>query len=333
MSPGDSPGSRPTAEAYVYLALMVLIGSTTATAAKFAVRELPVGLVPILRYGVAALFLLPMVWGRGSLRRLVRVDLGRLLAAAALCVPVNQTLFLYASQLAPTTHVGLFYASVPLVVLGLAVTLGQERLVPSRALGILASVLGALVVGLGNFWNWGQEGADALRGDLLLVGAVVSWGAFLAVSKPLVARHGALVALVGTFVAGTLLDLPIAAATFSSWSPLLARASATSWWSMAYLTVVVSVIGLGCQNLALHRLDASQVAAIGNASPLLTLVWGVWLLHEPFHLTLAIGGALIFAGIALSSRGMNGSGNAALPEADAEEPAASAAGVGDRLET
>ncbi len=51
--------------AYVYVALMVVIGSTTAAAARYAVRDLPVALVPVLRFGLAGLCLLPVVWGPG----------------------------------------------------------------------------------------------------------------------------------------------------------------------------------------------------------------------------------------------------------------------------
>ena len=43
--------------------------------------------------------------------------------------------------------------------------------------------------------------------DLLLVGAVLSWGGYIAVSKPLVERHGALPALAATFLVGCLLSV------------------------------------------------------------------------------------------------------------------------------
>src|SRR4051794_23691544 len=52
-------------DAYVCLGLMVLIGSSTATAAKFAVKELPIGLLPMVRFGVAGLVLLPVLWRDG----------------------------------------------------------------------------------------------------------------------------------------------------------------------------------------------------------------------------------------------------------------------------
>src|SRR4051812_36246084 len=77
--------------AYVYLALMVVIGSSTATAAKIALGELPTELVPLIRFGGAGLCLLPLAGRGGALGTMVRQDAGRLLATAALCVPINQT--------------------------------------------------------------------------------------------------------------------------------------------------------------------------------------------------------------------------------------------------
>ncbi|MCA1685103.1 MAG: hypothetical protein LC745_03795, partial [Planctomycetia bacterium] len=113
MSDGSSGerGRGIDLRAYGYLGLMVLIGSTTAPAAKFAVRELPAGLLPLIRFGVAGLCLWPLVWRRGgSLARLAREGGGRLVLAAGLCVPVNQTFFLNGARLAPTSHVALIYA-------------------------------------------------------------------------------------------------------------------------------------------------------------------------------------------------------------------------------
>src|SRR5438270_2720710 len=98
MHAGRGPGRALDPGAYIYLALMVLIGSSTATAAKFAVRELPVGLLPLVRFGGAGLCLLPVVWRRGVVRRMLREDRWRLVAAAALCVPINQSFFLNATR-------------------------------------------------------------------------------------------------------------------------------------------------------------------------------------------------------------------------------------------
>lgn len=287
--------------AYAYLGLMVLIGSSTAPAAKFAVRELPAGLLPLIRFGVAGLCLLPVVLRHGGFARMVRDDGRRLAAAAALCVPVNQTFFLNGARLAPTSHVAMIYAACPLVVLLLAWALGQERFAPSRLVGVVVSVLGVVVIGLDSLWRGGTAGRATLQGDLLLVGAVVSWGAYLTASKPLIARHGPLNALAGTFLVGTILHAPVALVTMPGWPPL-ASASAAAWLGLAYLTLFVTVFGLAFQNLAMKRLDASQVATFGNAAPVLTVLWGVWLFGETVSPALALGGALTLGGILRTSR-------------------------------
>src|SRR3954451_6473699 len=158
--------------AFGYLALMVLIGSSTAPAAKIAVREIPVGLIPLVRFGVAGLCLWPIVGRGGALKRMIRQDGWRLLAAAALCVPINQAFFLSGARLAPASHIGLIYAACPLVVLALAAALGQERLAPERVVGVAASVAGVALIALENVWRADATGRDVLRGDLLEVGAV-----------------------------------------------------------------------------------------------------------------------------------------------------------------
>ena len=287
--------------AFGFLALMVLIGSSTAPAAKIAVREIPIGLIPLVRFGLAGLVLWPIVARGGALRRIIRQDGWRLLGAAALCVPINQALFLGGAKLAPTSHIGMIYASCPLVVLALTALLGQERLAPGRVLGVIASVLGVALIALENLLRVDVAGRDVFRGDLLEVGAVIAWGAYLTLNKPLIDRHGALPTLAATFLVGTLLDLPVALYTLPGWPPL-SNVSTGAWLGLGYLAVVVSIGGLAFQNLSMKSLEASQVATFGNIAPLLTIVWGYLLLDERVSPIAAIGGALVLAGIAWSGR-------------------------------
>ena len=281
---------------------MVLIGSSTAPAARIAVRELPTGLMPVIRFGIAGLILLPVIWNRrANLVNLLTTDGLRLALAAALCVPINQTFFLNATRLTATSHVGLIYASVPLVVLAIATISRQETLIANRLIGVALSVLGVMVIGLDSLLRGGAVGRDTFNGDLLLIGAVISWGGYLAASKPLIAKHGALTVLTATFLVGAVLHIPIAMATYSSWRPLASVAPA-SWLALAYLTFVATVLGLALQNLAMRTLDASQVATFGNASPVLTVVWGVWLFGEVVSPAILLGGGLTLAGIYWTNR-------------------------------
>ena len=282
--------------AFGCLAMMVLIGSSTAPAAKVIVREIPVGLIPIVRFGVAGLVLWPIVGRGGRLGRMFREDGWRVLVASAFCVPINQFLFLNGAMTAPAGHIGMIYAAAPLVVLALAAATGQERLTGRKVVGSLASVLGMGMIALEGAWKGGTGGGDVLRGDLLEVGAVLAWGSYLAANKPLVARHGALPTLAATFLVGATLDLPIALATAPGWRPL-SEVSTTAWVALLYLTLFVTIGALAFQNMAMSRLDASQVATFGNVAPLLTVLWGCLLFGERVSPVAAVGGVLVLAGV------------------------------------
>ncbi len=294
-------GPRRDPGAAAFLVLMVLIGSTTATAAKFAVKDLPLGFLPLGRFGLAGLCLLPIAWRGGSLARMIRHDFPRLLATAAFCIPINQAFFLAGTRMAPTSHTGVIYATCPLVVLLMASALGQERMVMRRLTGVLLSVAGVVVIGAGNFLKAGGGDFATLRGDLLLVGAVVSWGAYLTANKPLVAKYGAMPTLAGTFLIGSLMQVPIAWATFPGFEAFRS-VPASGWRSVFYLAFVVTVFGLYCQNQSLRRLDASQVATFGNVAPLLTIIWGVLLHGEELGAPLIAGAGLTLSGIVWASR-------------------------------
>jgi drug/metabolite transporter (DMT)-like permease len=217
-----------------------------------------------------------------------------------LCVPVNQGFFLSATRLGPTSHVALFYATCPLVVLLLAWGLRMERPDVGRLWGVLASVGGIVLIGLGNYWEQGggtsAEAQSAVLSDLLLVGAVLSWGGYIAASKPLIVRHGAITVLAGTFLVGCLLSAPIAILA-SPGLPPPGQVSTSAWLALAFLGLFVTPFGWAYQNMALRRFDASQVATFSNASPVLTVIWGMWLFGETLSLTLIVGGMMTLGGI------------------------------------
>jgi drug/metabolite transporter (DMT)-like permease len=301
-----SPAHRSDLRGYFHLSLMVLVGSTTSPLAMTAVRELPVSILPLLRFGFAGLCLIPFLSDRGALKRLLREDLIRLTVVAACCVPINQSFFLNATRLAPNSHVGLFYAVCPLVVWVLTWALGHEGLNLRRLWGVLISMLGVGIIGLGNVWGPSTATPAQVRSimiaDLLLVGGVISWGAYVTLSKPLVARYGAVPVLLGTFLVGCLLELPIAAATLSRWLPAFGQARAAAWISLAVLALLITPLNLALQNLSLRRFDATQVATFMNVAPVLTVLWGVLFFHEVLTPSLIFGGFLTLGGIVWSSR-------------------------------
>ena len=69
------PHTGPILRGYIYLALMVLLGSTTSPLAMVAVSEFPVGILPLLRFGFAGFVSSSLSLRPGALWRLLREDL------------------------------------------------------------------------------------------------------------------------------------------------------------------------------------------------------------------------------------------------------------------
>ncbi len=132
---------------------------------------------------------------------------------------------------------------------------------------------------------------------------MLAWGTYLTVSRPLITRHGAFPALVATFLLGSLLQLPITLVTLPAWRPL-GEVPMVAWWCLLYLMLAVGVVALSCQNIAMSRFEASQLASIGNLAPMLAVLWGVLIHRETVGPTLILGGALTLGGVlwAASSR-------------------------------
>ena len=175
---GDGAGSRADLRAYVYVGLMVVFGSTTAAAARYIVRELPPAWVPVVRFGVAGLFLLPW-WPT------VRSWSGSSAATGRCCSSPLRC----ASRLtrdSSSTPRGWADLARRLVLCDLSAGRPAPRLVdaagtprPGPALG-RAGERGGRLASSGSAAPGTAGPPHEVRGtmlaDLLLIGAVLSWG-------------------------------------------------------------------------------------------------------------------------------------------------------------
>ena len=329
---GSHAESPTDFRAYVYVGLMVIFGSTTAAAARYIVRELPPVWVPVVRFGVSGLLLLPVVADRRVLTRLFRRDWPLLLVAAAMCVPINQGFFLNAVRLGPTSHVGLFYATSPAggPAAGLDVAAGAPR--PRPALGRAGERRGCL-------HHRDRQRLARRRSSRLETRADDARRPPAHRRRPVLGRisHGQQAARHATrIVAGADRHVPRRrparpadrAVRRSDDASRWSQVTPAAWIALAVLTLIITPVNLAAQNLAMRRLDASQVANFSNVSPILTVVWGAWLFGESLSASLIVGGALTLAGVVWTGWSRPQPSSAVEPLSSVDE--SSAAGSVDR---
>ncbi len=275
------------------------LSAGTYLAGKRALAELSPIDVAIARFALAAVLHAFVLWRLGV--RFERRDLAGIAALGVLAVAANQLLFLGGLALSTPGHAALFYAMTPIFVFLIERVRGRERGSPRKVTGIAVAFAGTVVV-LSARGVLGVAGARAvLLGDLLLLGAVVTWSLYAVGGKVYAARYGGLAAGAGTLVVGTLLCVPPGLAFFHP-----ARIAAASGWALAslgYLVLVTSVLAWLIYYWALGRAEASRVAIWSNLQPVLTalLAWALYgeLLSGPF----VVGGAMVVLGVVLTERG------------------------------
>jgi drug/metabolite transporter (DMT)-like permease len=290
--------ARDALSAGVVVALLfqTAISGGTYLVAKRALMEVPVATLVLWRFLISGVVfaLLVVVFPGQALppRRAVPVAL----ALGFLTGPLNQGLFFAGLQRSTAAHAALLYALTPLGVYLYSVLRGRESPSARAGVGLLLAFAGALVLLL-------AHGLRALSGvfvgDLLILGAVTAWVLYTAEGKAFIGEYGALRATAWSMIAGALWLLPL-----SPWvlrPELVLGASPVVTGAILYLALLTSVVSYFLWYWALGRTDASKVAVFSNLQPVVTAVAAWLVLGERIGWEVAVGGALVLAGVRLTT--------------------------------
>lgn len=288
---------RTQLKTYVALSATVVFWGLSFVATKVALESIPAFTLVFARFGLASIFFAVLVARRG-LPSLTFADHGKIFLMA-LFEPglyfICETLgLLYTS--APKASV--IIATVPIAVAIASALLLKERTGRLGIAGIFLSLAGiALLVTADPAFDGTLNGS--LKGDLLIVGAVLSAAFYIVGARDLGRRYtaGAITSLQVFY--GALFYAPAFLWEFPSvsWTSISLR----SWSAVLYLTLFATVAAFLCYNYALTKIPAPRAAIFINGIPVVTAV-GAWIILGE-HLTLlqAGGGAIVLAAVWLAN--------------------------------
>lgn len=299
MTEGGSRGRGPWM-IYLLVAAVYILWGGNFVVSKFALREIPGALAAGLRTVIASALLFSVFRRRQrrsvSASTLGRAELPRLILIGVCGIAVNQLCFLLGLALTSASHASLLIGMTPFLVLLLAAARGQERLSWRRALGLVVAVAGVLLLQKPS----ASSQSASLWGDLLILGAGLSFAAYTVFGKELASRHGGLAVISVSYAAGGIFLLPMTIYLARDFD--FSAVSPGAWAAFAYMTVVSSVICYIGWAYALRKLTASRLSAFSYLQPLVATILAVPVLGEPVTAGLIGGGGLIMAGVFLSER-------------------------------
>ncbi|MCA1616729.1 MAG: DMT family transporter [Acidobacteria bacterium] len=187
------------------LAVQIFFG-TWPFFAKVVLRVVPSTGLVAFRVAGATLVLLLL---QGSPRRLAlarRSDYARLALYSLLGVVLNQLFFVKGLSLSTVINANLLGTLIPVFALVGSLTLGQESFRARVGLGVLAAAAGAayLVDPLNADLSQGTT-----VGNLLLITNALCYGLYIALSRKLIRRYGALTVITWVFLLANLVTLPV----------------------------------------------------------------------------------------------------------------------------
>jgi len=191
----------------------------------------------------------------------------------------------------------LIVAASPIVITLLSTVTGKERIGALHWLGTVLSFLGIyIVVGRG-----AHVSGESVRGDLMLVAAVVCWALYTIGARPLMARHSPVGVTALSMALGTLMYVPLAAPALSAmhWGSV----SALTWIKLVYSSLFALCVAYTIWYAAVREIGSARTSAYSNLLPIVAMATAYLWLGEPLGLDKLGGAAAVLAGVALTRLG------------------------------
>lgn len=257
---------------------------------RMSAREF--GALPLvdLRLALGALVLLPVLWsGRAHF---TRKHILPLIMISAINSAIPFALFAWAAQRAPAGIGAITNATAVMFTALVAFVFYGERISKQRVIGLVAGFIGVAVLASGKTGG-GSVWSAALAGTF----AALLYG----IGGNLIRRQLAGIPS-GAVAAATLVCASLLLAPFAIFYWPHAPIPVHSWVSAVLLGVLCTGVAYFFYFRLIYRVGAPRAATVTYLISLFGVMWAWMILGEPLTPSMAIAGALILGGVALSQR-------------------------------
>lgn len=207
--------------------------------------------------------------------------------------------FLFVGGLAKTSvaNGALLVSATPVVITFLSTIGGRERIGRLHWAGTLLSLLGIyIVVGRG-----AHVSGASLKGDLMLMGAVVCWALYTIGARPLMARHSPVGVTALSMLIGTMIYVPLALPNLSRvpWGAV----SPITWVKLVYSSLFAICVAYTIWYSAVREIGSARTSVYSNLLPIVAMITAAVWLHEPIGWAKILGAAAVLTGVALTRIG------------------------------
>ena len=264
---------------------------------KIVLRSMSSPTLVTLRLTGAALAFMLLQRKLAPLFRMPLKDFAWLTLCSLTGIVGNQFLYVKGISLTTAINAALISTVIPVSALLVSIVFRYDRLSFRRVIGIGLAATG--VIYLVNPLH-AEFSVQTTIGSLLILCSSFLYGAYIAISKDLFQRYGALNVITWIFVVGSVLTIPVG--IYSVKDDNLQLAGAGLWLGIAFIILFPTVLAYYLNAWALTRVTPSTVAVYIYLQPLVAFGMAPFLLGEKWNSRTLGAGILIFAGVAVVTR-------------------------------
>lgn len=209
-------------------------------------------------------------------------------------------LFMLGIKQTTAANTALLMASMPVWTAMISLLFIGERLPAVTWIGLLVTFIGTVIV-VGAKGDLDLYDQQYLLGNLLVLGAAITWAAGTVISRPLMRSVGPLQLALFTASLSTPFQLLVASPKIAENSPNLILLPIIC--CLLFSGILSTGLAPATWNFGVQRLGGSHAAVYQNIVTLVAVLGGWWVLGEPQLLSQWIGGALTIAGLFIMRRG------------------------------
>jgi drug/metabolite transporter (DMT)-like permease len=194
-------------------------------------------------------------------------------------------------KLTSASSASMIIASIPIFTICTEYVVYKNRIPLLKWIGVLLSIIGVYFIIRKS--GDSENNPQSIIGNFLMLGACLSWVAYIILSKNLMSKLSGLVLTTYQIVFGTIFLFPLALLEHKAWIPIPLNA----WANILYLAIFCTALGYFLYIYALSRLDSVVISSYVNLVPVVSTIGGVLILGENISLQQIIGGVVVITGV------------------------------------
>jgi drug/metabolite transporter (DMT)-like permease len=261
---------------------------------KIGLEELSYINLTIMRFFVVCCaFILILLLQKKRFTKLQKKDIIPIFFIGFLGVMVYHLGLNYGEQFISPSAASLIIASIPVLIVTLAVIFLKEKITILKLLGIILSLCGVIIISV-----WGKISStldmDYVFGTLAVVIAAIMSAIYTILGKKYLERYSGLSLTVYAILLGSLGIVPLI--NYSLFDQV-SKMSLNGWFAVLFLGIFSTVIGYVIWYVVLKIKTASEISVYLYAIPVLSTIFSYFTFKDEITSMFILGGVLAIIGL------------------------------------